>query len=242
MAVDLAFGLPGTGKSTLLHDLVRAQAHAMRFFVVDHDASWGEDGIHWRGDPPPNLYVLYKDDELPPRIPLTGVFVFRNWDARDVAQACVDYGCTTYVDDEVDKAGRKKGFDDSPLRLIANEGRHLENLSGDYTECHILGACRRPQRIHTDLTELAREVYVFRVKGKNTLQRLMDEDYFDEELADEIKSLPDFEFFHFPSEKFLRLDPVGAPRNSAQRDFSDRKFLASPGEEADLDLDDDPDH
>lgn len=212
--IIIAQGLPGTGKSTLLHDLVRAQAHAQRFFVVDNEFQWGPDGVHWRGQPPPNLWVLYRNSELPEidELPPTGVFVFRGWDPLKVAELVCLRGHTVYVNDEIDKCAKEKGWDDSPLRDICHEGRHLENERGEYTACHIIGAIRRAQNVHTDLFELADEVYVFRSKGLNTLKRLLQENIIEESDIDLVRELPDFHCLHYPSERLLELYPCGTPR------------------------------
>lgn len=207
MAIQLAYGMPGTGKSTLLHDLVASQFHLQRFFVVDHEAGWGPDGAHWRGAPPP-IHLFYPGTPLPEEWPETGVFVFRGYDGRDVAQLVAAVGDATYVDDEIDKAGRKSGFDDSPLRAIVNEGRHLENAKGEHRECHIIGAARRPQKLHNDLSEMADQVYVFRCQGTRTLGRLLDDNHIDEPDWDVVADLPNFHFLHWPSRKYLQLDPL----------------------------------
>lgn len=208
MSIRLAYGMPGSGKSTLLHDLVAAQCHTHRFLVCDHEAQWGPDGAHWRGKPP-RIHMFLKDTSFDlEAFPETGVFVFRNRDPREVAQLAVNLGWSTYVDDELDKSGRKQGFDGSPLRAIANEGRHLENAWGEYTEVHVLGACRRPQKLHNDLSELAEEVYIFRSQGTRTLNRLLDDNHIDDHQVELVKTLPNFECLHWPSGKHLRLRPV----------------------------------
>jgi hypothetical protein len=205
--IVLAYGMPGSGKSTLLHDLVAAQFDVQRFFVNDHEAQWGPDGVHWRGRPPP-IHMIYKGGQLPEPLPETGVFVFRNWEPRDVAQLATLKGWTTYVDDELDKSGRKQGFDTSPLRAIANEGRHLATERGEYTEVHILGACRRPQKLHNDLSELAQEVYVFRCQGTRTLRRLLEDNHIEDEDLEQVPSLPNFRCRHWPSGTYYDLEPV----------------------------------
>lgn len=212
----IAYGMPGTGKSTLLHDLVAAQCHEQRFLVVDHEAQWGPDGIHWRGRPPP-IRVFYKGSELPEEWDESGVFVFRDYDGREVAELARQLGWCTYVDDEADKSGRKEGFDQSALCELANRGRHTKNALGEHTEVNMLLACRRAAKLHTDLSELASEVYVFHCEGANTLRRLIDDGHILEEHEDLVKSLPKFHLLHYPSRQHLRIKPVVAKRNYVPR-------------------------
>lgn len=218
MSIRIAYGMPGSGKSTLLHDLVAAQAHEIRFLVSDHEAAWGPDGVHWRGAPPP-IHVYYRDSKLPTleEWPETGVFVFRGWDGREVAELAQRLGWCTYVDDEADRAGRKEGFDRSALRNIVNEGRHLENALGEHTEVHALLACRRPQKLHNDLSELADEVFVFRCQGLRTLGRLLDDNHILEDQQELVANLPNFECLHWPSRRLFRLKPVVGPQGYVPR-------------------------
>lgn len=217
--IILAYGVPGTGKSTLLHDLVRKQAHLHRFFVVDHEAGWARGGIHWRGAAPSNLFLIDKKTRLPPvgQLPPTGVFVFRNWEPLDVARLVVEHGDTVFVDDEIDFCARRQGWESSPLRLIVHQGRHLPNAAGEVSECHIMGACRRPQNLASDLSELASEVYIFRIQGDLTLSRLVRDDHLSDSELDMVRNLPNFQCVHFPSRRVLSLSPIGGrPRPSAQ--------------------------
>lgn len=213
--IQLAYGMPGFGKSTLLHDLVRSMAKTHRFFVMDNEAGWGPDGIHWRGTPPP-ITIIQGEDQLEhlasihaDEFPDSGVFVFRNIESDAVAELAVAKGNVTYVNDELDKVGKRKGWETSSLRRIVHEGRHLPNENGDICELHILGACRRPQNLHTDLTDLADQVYIFRVKGSRTLQRLLADSMIEDHEWDTIRELPKFHFLHYPSSKFLSVKPVG---------------------------------
>lgn len=227
MSIRLAFGVPGAGKSTLLHDLVAAHAQTHRLLVQDNEAQWGPDGVHWRGRPPKLLRVFYEadfeafraealeGDEPPP----PGVYVFRGVDPNAVAQLCAEIGDTVYVNDEIDRIARRKGWETSALRDIVHEGRHLEAADGEHRQVHLLGACRRPQNLHTDLTDLCDEVFCFRLKGKNTRDRLLADNVIEDEAEwERIRALPNFEFKHMPSEQWLRLAPVGngAPPTAPQ--------------------------
>lgn len=128
--IVLAYGLPRHGKSTLLHDLIRAQYKEQRFFVVEHSNEWGPESGHWRGDPPEDLYMIEPNETLADEIPDTGVFVFRWHESIKVAHLVNAYGNTTYVDDEIDTIARKKGWEYSPLKDIVHRGRHLPNRHG----------------------------------------------------------------------------------------------------------------
>lgn len=215
--IVLAYGLPGTGKSTLLHDLIRKQVHVHRFFVVDREAGWGPDGAHWRGAPPTNLWVFGQHHRFPSvgMIPSTGVFVFRNWEPLDVARLAIQHGDSIFVDDEIDFSARREGWSESPLRLIVHQGRHLPNARQQISECHILGACRRPQNLPSDLSELASEVYVFRIQGDLTLRRLVRDGHLEQENLDLVRRLPDFQCIHFPTNRHLRIPPLGARQKLA---------------------------
>jgi hypothetical protein len=214
--IVLAYGVPGAGKSTLLHDMVKAHEDTHRIFVHDHEAGWGADGVHWRNSPPKQLQIVQGESELDAlehldanERPARGVFVFRNVESERILQLAVKWGDVVYVDDELDKAGRKKGFDDSALRAIVNEGRHLINDAGEPSQLHVLGACRRPQKLHTDITDLADEVYIFRCQGSRTLGRLKDDSMIEDEEEEEVRNLPNFHFLHWPSKKRMAVQSVG---------------------------------
>jgi hypothetical protein len=216
MAIILAYGMPGSGKSTLLHDLVAAHARSHRMFCQDNEAQWGPDGAHWRGHPPPLRLIDGPEEfeafasealegELPP-----GVFTFRRVEPDAVVELAIAIGDVTYVNDEIDLIARAKGWLDSPLRAIVHMGRHLENVHGEHCQVHLMGACRRPQNLHTDLTDLADQVYVFRLRGSNTKKRLLaDETLETEEDWERLRELPNFHCRHYPSGQWLELRPVG---------------------------------
>jgi hypothetical protein len=217
--IVLCYGLPGMGKSTLLHDMIRAQPE-QTFFIVDHELGWGPDSIHWRGNPPEHLTIYGPDDlpklqELKPEEFAPGCYVFRNVEPLDVAALACAKGWVTFVDDEIDMIGQRAGWNDSPLRLMIHQGRHLINEAGEPSEVHIYGACRRPQNLHTDLTDLVSEVFCFRIHGDNTLGRMKRDAVFDADQWDTIRNLPKFHCWHWPSRKYLKISPIGGePRPS----------------------------
>jgi hypothetical protein len=215
--VILAFGLPGTGKSALLHDLSKFEATRYPVFACDHEDGWANpESPHWRGAPPKRLVVVddLEGDEVWSGEPGLYVFKTSRFDSRDVAQLCLDVSFdVVLVDDEIDKAGRRSEFDAGPLRTILNEGRHIEHEDEDTGESiihrvHLFGACRRPQKIHNDF-ELATQVYCFRLQGNRTLQRLRDDAYIEDEQWERIRTLPNFHFLHWPSGTWKSIQPLG---------------------------------
>lgn len=219
--IVLAYGLPGTGKSTLLHDYVSLHAPTHRLFCMDHENGWGPDGIHWRGKPPKNLEVVEGEEGLERLAqrpvyewPDTGVWVFQQLEGEAVAALALHIGDVAFVDDEIDVLARRKGWEGSSLRRIAHQGRHIINGEGESTQCHIVGACRRPQNLHTDVSDMADEVYVFRIQGRRTLERLLADSIIEDNLWETIRSLPDFHLYHWPSLAFKQLPSVGTPRDA----------------------------
>lgn len=191
------FGLPGTGKSKLLHGLVREQAHVQRFLCLDHEEGWAKDGYHWQGKPPRIVDVgagQRADEEY---FNEPGVYRFPSnlWDGRAVGSLCLELPYdVVLVDDEADKAGRKEDFDNSPVRTILNEGRHIVTDDALHV-VHGMFACRRPQKLHRDF-DLAEEVYIFRLKGGATRRRLLDDSLIeDDDDWERIKALPNGHFY-----------------------------------------------
>lgn len=208
MSVSLAYGLPGMGKTTWMHDYIRAQP-THRYFVMDRAAEWGMDAPHWRGKAP-QLSVYEAREDLPQQWPEAGVFVFRGRAPEEIAQLVLDVGNATYVDDEIDFAARRKGWNDSPLRVIVHQGRHAENAEGDFTQVNIIGACRRPQSLHNDITEVVNQVAIFRVQGSRTLERLRADSMIEDSEWDTIRRLPKFTFLHWPTGEYMEVEPLQA--------------------------------
>jgi hypothetical protein len=227
--IVLAYGLPGTGKSALLHDLVATHATTHRVFCIDHEEGWGRGAIYWRGRPPEGLEVIASEKRLQEMEnteeadwPRAGVWVFRNLEPGRVAQLAQDKGDAVFVDDEIDTLARREGWEKSPLRRIAHEGRHIPNENGTPTRCHIMGACRRPQNLHIDVATLVDQAYVFRIQGHRTLKRLVDDSILNDDHLERIKNLPNLHFLHWPtwtldeSKAWLKLKPVGSKRRKPE--------------------------
>lgn len=208
--IFLAYGLPGMGKTLWMHDFAKAQPEQL-FIVNDHAAEWGPDAAHWRGKPPASIQIFEGSQQLPKPedIPDSGIIVIRGREAGEIATLVKEKGFATYVDDELDFAAGRKGWLESPLREIVHQGRHLENAAGEFTRCHIIGACRRPQSLHTDVTDIVDEVYIFRLQGSRTLERLKSDSMIEDEDWDAIRNMEKFHFKHWPSGQYLAIEPLG---------------------------------
>lgn len=146
----------------------------------------------WFGEAPP------PDQDLASwarGLPASGVFRFGwPWEGPEVAQLAKDVGDVTYVDDELDLVALHESWKTNPLRDFCHRGRHLPNLQGKVGEVHLLGAARRPQSLHIDVTSLADWVMVFRVQGHRTLQRLLDDRILDPGEEETARQLEPYHF------------------------------------------------
>jgi hypothetical protein len=196
------FGLPGTGKSAVLHGQVASQSKAVRFLTLDHEEGWGKDGYHWQGQVPRIVNVPSGQRAHPAFFEPPGVYRFPSnlWSAHQVGEIALALPFDVcMVDDEADKGGRRESFDVSSLRTILNEGRHIIGDDGSLHIVHGMFACRRPQKLHRDF-DLAEETYLFRLKGGATKKRLLDDSLIDDlEEWEVLRRLPDFYFLHLPS-------------------------------------------
>lgn len=202
--IGLAIGLPEFGKTQALMDYVNAAAHESRFCIVDRSGDmarksprwrelvwtdWGDDvrgGFaqlmaalrdkkkvnFWLEAPPPQKMSAGWLGQLPP----TGVVHFGHpWEGDEVAELVKRVGNATLVDDEIDFTAEAAGWNRNPLREFCHRGRHLPNEAGVVGKVHILGAMRRPQNAHIDLTSLCDWAWIFRVQGDRTITRLMED-------------------------------------------------------------------
>jgi len=203
-----------------MHRHIQLMASEHRFFIQDITGEWGQDSAMWLGEAP-ELEVFESEandddagelgeelEDLPP----SGLFVFRGFDGASVATAARDLGDTVFVSDELDLMAGRSGWEENPLREIVHRGRHSRNADGEIGTLHLMGAARRPQNLHTDITDLADQVFIFRCQGVRTLDRLKLDSYLpDDESWEVIRALPDFHFFHWPSNLYFSTPPISAP-------------------------------
>jgi len=200
VSIRLFLGVPGAGKTLAMQDYVRAHAHEHAFYVVDRAGEWGPENLQrWRGAPPVTYYVAHGDIEKTSRELLEnhapGVYLFGHpWEGEEVAQVAANVGNVVFTDDEIDLVATYRGWPDNALRSMCHRGRHLPNLLGEPCELHILGAARRPQNLHTDVTSLADEVVVFRVQGEKTIDRLVNEGILEPRDIEKARTQPNFEY------------------------------------------------
>lgn len=126
------------------------------------------------------------------------------WDGFQVGELARKVGSVIVADDECDYTTSRgsweqmhkpdsplRGFSVNPFRDFVHRGRHLPSPV-DYVprEVHLLGAMRRPENVHTDLTSVAEEVMLFRIGGHTTLERLTKEGWLTDEQLTEVQRLP----------------------------------------------------
>lgn len=223
--IQLFTGLPGSGKSLAMQRM--AIVHSLNgwpVFAYDSTKEWelvdkdGSPNWRWQGMPPFFHTVLpeydgdfekaYKtvsemvsefqpdsDGETP-----NGIFVFsavKGWDADTIAKLTGAIGDAYFAHDEIDLFAEYKGFKSNPLREFLHRGRHTLNRERVPCEVHVMGAMRRPQNVHTDLTNLSTEVLVFRSQGEQTVDRLLREGWIKPEHESVVQTLPDLSFIRW---------------------------------------------
>lgn len=197
MTIKLFIGVPGAGKTLAMQDYVRNLCADWPCLTMDRADEWrAEDNPRWRGHSPEVLDVPHTTDLAKLAKDLEGqkgVLRFNApWEPLDVAHVTNLLGNAVYVDDEIDLAAVYVGWRDNPIRNMVHRGRHLPNQHGEPCEVHVLGAARRPQNLHTDLTSMADEVMLFRVNGAMTLKRIVAEGYVED--AEEVQNLPNLHY------------------------------------------------
>lgn len=211
--ITLVLGLPGAGKSLFIHDWIRSRPD-WRFFVVEHSNEWEARAPHWRGSPPPVYDVEHPNQVLQMQregeLPSAGVFRCVGMLGWDVAKLAIAFGPSVYVDDEIDVAGRQSTWTQqgNPIPHLVHRGRHLKNALGQICEVHCIGAGRRPQNLATDLTDLADQTFLFRIKGDRTRRRLEADSTIDEGDWETVRTLPKFHYLHSPSGQRGSIQPL----------------------------------
>lgn len=199
--ISLFYGVPGAGKSQAMQDYVSAHAAEHRFMVVNRLGEWntGEEGapnLRWRGKTLPIIQGPEPKDVADFEFQPTGIYLFNfPWEGNEVASLCVALGNCCYVDDEIDMAATYKNWNTSDLRHIVHRGRHMPNAKGEICELHMLGAARRPQNLHSDVTTLSDQCLIFRVQGRLTLDRLRQDGMIDsDEEWDRVRTQPNLSY------------------------------------------------
>lgn len=235
MTTKLFIGVPGTGKTQAMMNFVQAQANEALFLVVDRQAEWTPtvDNQRWAGKPPksmivPGGYTFEQIEEMANELE-TGMLVFQYpWEGLQVAKIAVDLGNIVYVDDEIDLVAKYKDWDLNPLQGIVHRGRHLPNIYGEICENHILGACRRFQNLHQDITSLAAEIMVFRCRGKRTIGRLVEDGVLENEAEiTAIRTLPNLHYYLYKESGELTPGSIKNPFSKKQQTQKQESKLAS---------------
>lgn len=139
------------------------------------------------------------------------------WDGFAVGELAREIGDVIVADDEADYTANRGsweqlhrerkcpcgevpcplvGFSLNPYRDFAHRGRHLPSpLDRVQREVHLLGAMRRPENVHTDLSSIAEEVMLFRIAGYSTLERIEKEGWLSEEQIAELQRLEPLNYF-----------------------------------------------
>jgi len=198
--IILALGLPGTGKTQALIDYAAENSESQRFFVVDRAGDWqptdeeGNPNPRWRGrEKELGIYEVGDIEDMDFEPP--GIYVFGYpYEAIEVASVARAVGNATYVDDEIDLVATYSKWLDNPLRDFVHRGRHLPNAEGQIGTMHILGAARRPENLHTDLTGMADQVFIFRIQSLHTLKRLTAESMIRQEDWPTVRTMQNFHY------------------------------------------------
>lgn len=177
--IELHSGVPGAGKTQMICERLMAQKHEMTFLVRNSTGDFSDpNSPRWRGRDPGLIPVKYTSELIPEELEerKPGIYVFNEpWLGEQIAAIGIALGWCTYVDDEIDLVAVYKGWIDNPLREYCHRARHKKNADGEFAEIHLIGGMRRVQNVHTDVTSMADQIFVFRSQGKQTMKRLTDE-------------------------------------------------------------------
>ena len=198
MAIQLFIGVPGSGKTQAMQDTIRMNCENNRFLCIDRANEWLADSPRWRGEQVPRVAVPADMEFDPQFYERSGLYIFDNtWEPIDVASHARLLGNCVYVDDEIDLSATYKGWLENPIRDFVHRGRHLPNAEGEPCVVHVMGAARRVQNLHSDLTSMADEALVFRIQGMHTMKRIEKEGWLSPEQIQVAQYMPDLNFFRW---------------------------------------------
>lgn len=213
--IQLFVGVPAAGKTLAMQDTVSILSEQWPCYVDDSCHEWldtlidGSVNWRWRGRLPrivrapkapdgENAAEVMRDWALENSAP--GVYVFEKydgWESYDIASLVSGIGDAYYVNDEIDKFATYKEWATNPLKEFLHRGRHTLNWAGVPSEVHVAGAMRRPQSVHTDLTNLCDEAFIFRCQGDKTISRLVNDGFLEERHAEKVDKLPNLHFYRW---------------------------------------------
>lgn len=214
MTTSIFVGVPGSGKSLAMQDAVSLIAHEWPVFCIDSCFEWLEHDVdgnvnwRWRGTPPKIVRVPYfsnqevLQDWALENAQQPGLFVFErtdNYEPHAIAALTGFIGDAYFVDDEIDKFATYEEWKLNPLREFLNRGRHTLNHEGRPCVVNIMGAMRRPQAVHTDLTNLCDEAFIFRCQGAATFKRLLTEGFIEPQHEERVRTQPNLHFVRWTS-------------------------------------------
>lgn len=222
--ITLFIGVPGAGKTLGAQNVTAIASQEWPCFVIDHTPEeWGpvfegRENPRWYGNVPFILDVPYGTTENTLDFLSEhdkGIFRFcqgDGWEPREVALLTMLRGDAYYVDDEIDLFATYKNWQDNPLKEFVHRGRHLLNADGVSSEVHVIGCARRVQNLHTDLTAMTDQAYIFRSQGARTIARLREEGYLEGDQLEEVRSLENLQYFRWKNDGTIRKGAIQPPR------------------------------
>jgi len=143
-------GLKGSGKSTLVDNLLRAYRRTALYYDTLHEAP---ESVPYSAYQPQNSYSV-----------LELVSVIEQIRPKDRTK---DPMFSLFIIDETNRFCPPKPKLLHPVIAALNDENRHDKMGVGYV-------CRRPTQIHTDLIELADYKFIFRLTGKNDIRYLND--------------------------------------------------------------------
>ncbi len=172
----MIFGLKGSGKSNFFQYLLK-QPEYRNTLVYDvcreHDSLNRYTPEHTRGT--------------------EAIAEFDGVTSRLITDADRSQRPELFAVEEVSRLAPSNGAQADSLMELVDLNRHYG--------IGILGVARRPAKVHTDLTELADNIIIFRLTGKNDVRRLNQEA---DGLGDASRQLDDYHFLHVGPDRTYR--------------------------------------